>query len=103
MGPCTSQPTQGQLKLLIALQKLSQTELAGKIGVKQQSVSRWARGVNVPESYALRAALHRELGIAPDEWAVPPTRALLVRARWPQSSRRSGSRIPPATSPGGRR
>jgi transcriptional regulator with XRE-family HTH domain len=62
--------TRGRRSLLALLQLASETDIAGRCRVAQQSVSDWAAGNNRPSERA-RAALEHCYGITRAHWDQP--------------------------------
>lgn len=55
-------------------ERMTQAELARRLGVAQPSVSAWVRMIARPEAHH-RKGITRELGIPEDDWFLPEERA----------------------------
>lgn len=61
-----------QLKKLVAPQrKMSQRQLALKMGLSSQAITAWVKGISKPDA-AHQKMLHELLGIDPSEWVTAP-------------------------------
>lgn len=50
--------------------QLTQVQLAGKLGVTQQAISAWMRGIAVPNGDERRALIEELTGVAASDWDV---------------------------------
>lgn len=66
--------SQGRVLLVAALASggYTQATLGARCGVSRGTIGRLARGELVTDSYALRSALEREVGIPAASWDRPP-------------------------------
>ena len=77
----------------------SQIDFGARIGVSQQTVSKWAKGSKVP-GHLYRRAIEAATGIPADDWAGAEERKLrrLVVAAEVGSRRRRSRRVRPAST-----
>jgi transcriptional regulator with XRE-family HTH domain len=76
--------TRGREQLIEAMEQrgISQAVLATQLGITQNSVSLWKRGLTRPEAHH-REALRNLLGIDPTLWRTPEEQALIDRTARP--------------------
>jgi len=73
-------PARDALEAWLSQPGRSQRKLSKLLGVHQQSISFWVRGINRPD-YANMIALRIIVGIAEDDWIAAEERSHLARLR----------------------
>jgi transcriptional regulator with XRE-family HTH domain len=72
--------TEGHRLLRVFLEKHTQTELAKLVGIRQQRISGWVRGISRPENAELRALLEAVCDIPADAWRTAKEKLSFARA-----------------------